>query len=315
MDRGIGARAAIKAGVLGFFLGMLVPFLALVVAGALAVFFYRRDSGCCFLPRWPRGLEERRELWRSPFSRFFSPSDFRISPPAGIHRFGDAVCALGRGRRFDSRHSSQHPEPVHSGGADFTIFFVMIVAVALASAGGALGSVMMRPASLAGDTGRLTPARPLLWADPRAYDAAFMSSRTPGRPVEIHEKAQLMSASEVERTLIRLAHEILEKNNGIDDLALVGIRRRGVRWRNGWRKSFSASRRSPCWSARSTSPSTATIFPRWTPSPSYAKRNGNSHRGKSVVLVDDVLYTGRTTRAAMDALFRVGRPSACSCAC
>ena len=55
-----------------------------------------------------------------------------------------------------------------------------------------------------------------------------MSSRTPGRPVEIHEKAQLMSASEVERTLIRLAHEILEKNNGIDDLALVGIRRRGV---------------------------------------------------------------------------------------
>jgi len=55
-----------------------------------------------------------------------------------------------------------------------------------------------------------------------------MNSRAPVQPVEIHQKAQLMSASEVERTLIRLAHEILEKNNGVEDLALVGIRRRGV---------------------------------------------------------------------------------------
>ena len=55
-----------------------------------------------------------------------------------------------------------------------------------------------------------------------------MSSRHPERPVEIREKAQLMSASEIERTLIRLAHEIVEKNNGTDNLALVGIRRRGV---------------------------------------------------------------------------------------
>src|SRR5580658_6053088 len=55
-----------------------------------------------------------------------------------------------------------------------------------------------------------------------------MNSRPPKQSVEIREKAQLMSASEVERTLIRLAHEILEKNNGVEDLALVGIRRRGV---------------------------------------------------------------------------------------
>ncbi len=55
-----------------------------------------------------------------------------------------------------------------------------------------------------------------------------MNSRTSGTSREIRQKAQLMSASEVERTLIRLAHEILEKNNGVEDLALVGIRRRGV---------------------------------------------------------------------------------------
>src|SRR5437762_4994272 len=44
----------------------------------------------------------------------------------------------------------------------------------------------------------------------------------------LRQKAQLMSASEIERTLVRLAHEIVEKNNGIEGLGLVGIRRRGV---------------------------------------------------------------------------------------
>src|SRR5512146_2828326 len=43
----------------------------------------------------------------------------------------------------------------------------------------------------------------------------------------LREKAQLMSASEIERTLVRLAHEIVEKNNGVENLALIGIRRRG----------------------------------------------------------------------------------------
>src|SRR3954463_146717 len=41
-------------------------------------------------------------------------------------------------------------------------------------------------------------------------------------------KGRLMSASEIERTLVRLAHEIIEKNNGVDNLTLVGIKRRGV---------------------------------------------------------------------------------------
>src|SRR2546425_8525795 len=55
-----------------------------------------------------------------------------------------------------------------------------------------------------------------------------MPPKSPARQSNLREKAQLMSASEVERTLVRLAHEIVEKNNGIDDLALVGIKRRGV---------------------------------------------------------------------------------------
>jgi pyrimidine operon attenuation protein/uracil phosphoribosyltransferase len=53
-------------------------------------------------------------------------------------------------------------------------------------------------------------------------------SKVPDRPTNLREKAQLMSASEIERTIVRLAHEIVEKNNGADNLGLVGIRRRGV---------------------------------------------------------------------------------------
>ena len=48
------------------------------------------------------------------------------------------------------------------------------------------------------------------------------------RKTVLRQKAQLMSPSEIERTLVRLAHEILEKNSGVEGLGLVGIRRRGV---------------------------------------------------------------------------------------
>src|SRR6202045_828093 len=53
---------------------------------------------------------------------------------------------------------------------------------------------------------------------------AGSSSRLPN----LREKGRIMSASEIERTLIRLAHEIVEKNNGVENLTLVGIKRRGV---------------------------------------------------------------------------------------
>jgi len=135
-----------------------------------------------------------------------------------------------------------------------------------------------------------------------------MNSRA-GRPVEIHQKAQLMSASEVERTLIRLAHEILEKNNGIEDLALVGIRRRGVPLAERLAKIIQRIEKKPVLLGTlditlyrddlSTLDSKPVV---------HETKLEIPITDKSVVLVDDVLYTGRTTRAAMDALFRVGRP-------
>jgi pyrimidine operon attenuation protein/uracil phosphoribosyltransferase len=144
---------------------------------------------------------------------------------------------------------------------------------------------------------------------PHAYDAPFMNSRAPGRSVEIHQKAQLMSASEVERTLIRLAHEILEKNNGVEDLALVGIRRRGVPLAERLAKIIQRIEKKPVLLGTLD----ITLY-RDDLSTLGTKPVVQKHEmeipitGKSVVLVDDVLYTGRTTRAAMDALFRAGRP-------
>jgi pyrimidine operon attenuation protein / uracil phosphoribosyltransferase len=141
-----------------------------------------------------------------------------------------------------------------------------------------------------------------------------MNSRAPGRPVEIHQKAQLMSASEVERTLIRLAHEILEKNNGVADLALVGIRRRGVPLAERLAKIIQRIEKKPVLMGTLD----ITLYRDDLPmndlstldsTPVVQKTEMEIHvTGKSVVLVDDVLYTGRTTRAAMDALFRSGRP-------
>ncbi|MGB6385344.1 MAG: bifunctional pyr operon transcriptional regulator/uracil phosphoribosyltransferase PyrR [Terriglobales bacterium] len=141
-----------------------------------------------------------------------------------------------------------------------------------------------------------------------------MNSRAPGRPVEIREKAQLMSASEVERTLIRLAHEILEKNNGVEDLALIGIRRRGVPLAERLAKIIQRIEKKPV----PLGTLDITLYrddllmddlstPRSKPVVQKSDI-GIPIEDKSVVLVDDVLYTGRTTRAAMDALFRAGRP-------
>jgi pyrimidine operon attenuation protein/uracil phosphoribosyltransferase len=144
---------------------------------------------------------------------------------------------------------------------------------------------------------------------PRAYDAAFMNTRAAGRSFEIQQKAQLMSASEVERTLIRLAHEILEENNGAEDLALVGIRRRGVPLAERLAKIIQRIEKKPVLVGTLDITLYRDDLSTLDSKPVVQKTEMEIPiTGKSVVLVDDVLYTGRTTRAAMDALFRSGRP-------
>lgn len=125
----------------------------------------------------------------------------------------------------------------------------------------------------------------------------------------IREKNQLMSAAEIDRTLVRLAHEIVERNNGVDNLVLVGIRRRGVPLaeRLAARIEQIEKAKVPVGVLEVTlyRDDLSTVGPQ-----PVVKQEpvGVPVDGKTVILADDVLYTGRTTRAAMNALFEHGRP-------
>jgi pyrimidine operon attenuation protein/uracil phosphoribosyltransferase len=124
----------------------------------------------------------------------------------------------------------------------------------------------------------------------------------------VRDKSQLMSASEIDRTVVRLAHEILERNNGLDGLVLVGIRRRGVPLAERLaRKMMEIEKTLP-----KVEVLDITLYRDDLSSidqkPVVQPPLPFSVEGKTVILVDDVLYTGRTTRAALDALLDHGRP-------
>lgn len=127
-------------------------------------------------------------------------------------------------------------------------------------------------------------------------------------PIRI--KSQLMSASEIDRTLVRLAHEILEKTKDLDQLAFIGIRRRGVPLAQRLATKIEAleNRNIPVGvldiNLYRDDLSTVDIKPVHN-----GTEIGFSVQGKEIILMDDVLYTGRTIRAALDALFDHGRPA------
>jgi pyrimidine operon attenuation protein/uracil phosphoribosyltransferase len=123
-------------------------------------------------------------------------------------------------------------------------------------------------------------------------------------------KLQLMSASEIDRTLVRLAHEILEKTKDLDKLAFIGIRRRGVPLAQRLAAKIESleNRKIPVGTLDiklyrddlTTVGSAPVVNPTEIPF---------TVTGKDIILTDDVLYTGRTIRAALDALFHHGRPA------
>ena len=124
------------------------------------------------------------------------------------------------------------------------------------------------------------------------------------------EKAQLMSSSEIDRTLVRLAHEILEKTKDLDQLAFIGIRRRGVplAQRLAAKIGTLEGRKVPVGildiNLYRDDLTTVDIKPVVS-----STEIPFSVQGKDIILMDDVLYTGRTIRAALDALFDHGRPA------
>lgn len=121
----------------------------------------------------------------------------------------------------------------------------------------------------------------------------------------------VLDADRIGRALTRIAHEIVERNKGVEELALVGIRTRGVHIarRIGQALREITGRDIP------TGALDITLYRddlmRHTIGPQPLVRSTEitfSIDGRRILLVDDVLYTGRTTRAALDALIDFGRP-------
>jgi pyrimidine operon attenuation protein / uracil phosphoribosyltransferase len=122
----------------------------------------------------------------------------------------------------------------------------------------------------------------------------------------------LMDSERIGRSLTRIAHEVLERNRGVGDLALVGVRTRGV----PIARRLAAILRDITGVEVATGALDITLYRddlmRTAVGPQPIVRRTEipfSIDGRHIVLVDDVLYTGRTIRAALDALIDFGRPS------
>ena len=128
---------------------------------------------------------------------------------------------------------------------------------------------------------------------------------------ELAEKAQILDAVELRRAIVRIAHEVVERNNGTADIVIVGIRRRGVPIARRIAEAIAEFEKAEVpvgilditlyrddLQLVSQAPLVRpTVIP-------------FDITDKIVVLVDDVLYTGRTVRAALDELIDFGRPRA-----
>ena len=127
----------------------------------------------------------------------------------------------------------------------------------------------------------------------------------------LQPKAQIMDKAAIDRALRRVAHEIVEKNQGTQGLVFIGIRRRGVPLAERLRDNVRdiEGKEVPLGvlditlyrddlTTRSDAPEV------------HRTEVPCSVQGRKIVLCDDVLYTGRTVRAAMDAIMDLGRPQA-----
>jgi pyrimidine operon attenuation protein/uracil phosphoribosyltransferase len=125
----------------------------------------------------------------------------------------------------------------------------------------------------------------------------------------LREKGRLMSGSEIERTLVRLAHQIVEKTNASEELALVGIKRRGVPLAERLAVLIAGIVKRPVQTGVLDIQFYRDDLSTHGVRPLVSEGDlGLDVNGRDVILCDDVLYTGRTIRAALDALFAHGRP-------
>lgn len=127
--------------------------------------------------------------------------------------------------------------------------------------------------------------------------------------MESRKKAKIMDATAIQRALTRVAHEIVERNKGTADLVLIGLRSRGV----DLARRLSQRLKQIDGVDVPVGALDITLYRddlgKAGPQPTVRKTEiAFSVEDKKVILVDDVLYTGRTTRAALDGLMDLGRP-------
>ena len=122
-------------------------------------------------------------------------------------------------------------------------------------------------------------------------------------------KSSIMDEAAVRRSLTRITHEIIEKNNGTNDLCLLGIRRRGVSLANVLAENLQRFEgvQVPVGSID------ISLYRDDLSELGDLPETGSTEipfeiTGKRLIIVDDVIYTGRTARAAIDAIFHYGRP-------
>lgn len=170
-------------------------------------------------------------------------------------------------------------------------------------------------------TGTNRAARVATTAQPEALHPAALGgpqSATPHSQQATTVGRTILSEDEIRRALTRIAYEIIETNKGVENLVLIGIRSRGVPLAvrlaariQAIEPNFNAETRLGALDItayRDDQP----VSPNGTTSPDTAGESimpSIGIEGKTVVLVDDVLYSGRTVRAALDALNAHGRPA------
>lgn len=127
--------------------------------------------------------------------------------------------------------------------------------------------------------------------------------------MELREKHVLMDEMDIKRALTRITHEIIEKNKGVEDVAVIGIRRRGGPLADRLAENIEAIEgiKVPVGILDITLYRDDLTTMASQPLVRRTEVNFDIN-GKVIVLVDDVLYTGRTIRAALDALIDLGRP-------
>lgn len=122
-------------------------------------------------------------------------------------------------------------------------------------------------------------------------------------------KSVCMDADEIERSLTRIAHQILETNKGADNIAIVGIVTRGDLLAKRLAQKIAAIEGAPVPLGKLDISFYRDDFATYFSPEVHSTEIPFDIDGKTIVLVDDVLFTGRTIRAALDALMDIGRPA------